>query len=743
MESRGVHRGLSLLFLCASLAWGQGSGTFKLGLTAPFSGSHALKGASLKQGVDLAVHEWNAKGGVLGRRIELVRADDKDTLSLAAPACSKLITEDNVTAIIGPISTEACFEAAAFCQRSGIPMLAPVSSDPKITEVGDLIFRASTTDLFLGGAGARYAIDSLHARTATCIYNEKDPGCKQLAESFWETFTTSGRQMLIYEGKAPGVGRLAELVAQVVAAKPDVVYLPKPNVELVAFAKNLRSAGFAGAILGADGWGSDPSVMAAAQELEGVFFTSQVAFMEGTPGAGFSARFRAAYHLSADSLAAHGYDAANVLLDAVRRSGSGNPSAIQEALFATDLQTLCGRLRFDQDGDAVKSVPVLAYVKGRPEFQALVEPSEPAKTSKVAFKPEVKYGAKELHLGLVAPLSGEGASFGRSAQLGAWLAVAEWNARGGVIGRWIKLNSADDQGDPSMGAKAFRKLIVEDRVAAIVGTIMSKVSLVGAPVCESFRMPMVSPTSTNPKVTEAGSYIFRACFIDPYQGVAGAKFAFRHLKAKRAACLFNGVNDYSRGLSEEFQRTFKHLGGEMVAVESHASGLTDFKGYLSRILMAEPEVIFISDYYNETATIAKQVRALGYKGPLIGGDGWDSPKLVELAGEAIEGCFFINHFAVDDPNRASKEFVANFIVKYRIVPDAIAVLAYDSVNLVLEAVQRAESVEGAAIQAALLTAKTETVCGSLTFDAYRNPIKPAVVLQIKEGKHVYYATVEP
>jgi branched-chain amino acid transport system substrate-binding protein len=181
----------------------------------------------------------------------------------------------------------------------------------------------------------------------------------------------------------------------------------------------------------------------------------------------------------------------------------------------------------------------------------------------------------------------------------------------------------------------------------------------------------------------------------------------------------------------------------MVAVESHASGLTDFKGYLSRILMAEPEVIFISDYYNETATIAKQVRALGYKGPLIGGDGWDSPKLVELAGEAIEGCFFINHFAVDDPNRASKEFVANFIVKYRIVPDAIAVLAYDSVNLVLEAVQRAESVEGAAIQAALLTAKTETVCGSLTFDAYRNPIKPAVVLQIKEGKHVYYATVEP
>jgi len=350
---------------------------------------------------------------------------------------------------------------------------------------------------------------------------------------------------------------------------------------------------------------------------------------------------------------------------------------------------------------------------------------------------------KTFNLGGVAPVTGEAATFGVASHNGIDMAVEEWNANGGVLGKQIKLSFADDKGDPAEGATVFTKLIEQDKVSAIVGTVMSKVSLAGAPICQAAQIPMISPTSTNPKVTLVGDYIFRACFIDPFQGTVGAKFATEELKAKKAACLFDVGNDYTKGLAEFFKTKFTDLGGEVTAFEGHATGVTDFKAQLTKIIATKPEVLYVSDYYNDVALIAKQARELGFKGPLIGGDGWDSPKLTEIGGQALEGCFFTNHYAADDTRPIIQEFVKKYRAKYNADPDALACLAYDATYLVLNAAKTAGKLEGPAIKDALKATDMAVVSGQVKFDENRNPVKSAVVIEIKGGKFVYRATVNP
>jgi len=351
--------------------------------------------------------------------------------------------------------------------------------------------------------------------------------------------------------------------------------------------------------------------------------------------------------------------------------------------------------------------------------------------------------SSEIKIGGVAPLTGEAATFGASSKQGMDLAIEEWNAKGGIDGKKITLAFADDKGDPAEGATVFTKLIQQDKVVAIVGPVMSKVALAGAPICQAAQIPQISSTATNPKVTEVGDYIFRACFIDPFQGTVGAKFAYETLNAKKAACLFDVGNDYTKGLSEFFKDTFTKLGGEIVAFEGHATGTTDFKAQLTKIIAAKPDIIYVSDYYNDAALIAKQARELGYKGPMGGGDGWDSPKLTEIGGAAVEGCWFSNHYAADDTTPMVQDFVKKFKAKYNAEPDALAVLAYDGMNIMLDAIKRAGKTDGPSIQTALKATDIQVVSGHVKFDDHRNPLKSAVIVEVKNGKVVYRATVNP
>jgi branched-chain amino acid transport system substrate-binding protein len=353
-------------------------------------------------------------------------------------------------------------------------------------------------------------------------------------------------------------------------------------------------------------------------------------------------------------------------------------------------------------------------------------------------------GAQTIKIGGIGPVTGEAATFGVSTKQGIELAVAEWNAKGGVLGKKIQLVFADDKGDPAEGATVYTKLIQQDQVAAIVGTVMSKVTLAGAPICQAAKIPMISPTSTNEKVTQVGDYIFRACFIDPFQGTVGAKFSYKDLKARNAAVIFDVGNDYSKGLAENFKKSFEALGGKIVAYEGHPSGTIDFKAQLTKIVQAKPDVIYVPDYYQDVAPIAVQARDLGYKGPLVGGDGWDSPDLFKLGGTAVNNGFFTNHYAPDSTTPQVVNFVKNYKAKYAgATPDALAALAYDATNIMLNAIKVAGSTDGAKIRDAL--AKTDLACvsGQVKFDANRNPIKGAVIIEAKDGKQVYRTTVNP
>ena len=350
---------------------------------------------------------------------------------------------------------------------------------------------------------------------------------------------------------------------------------------------------------------------------------------------------------------------------------------------------------------------------------------------------------KEIRIGGVGPLTGEAATFGVSTKNGYDMAVAEWNAKGGVLGKQVKLTFADDKGDPAEGATVFTKLIEQDKSVAIIGTVMSKVSLAGAPICQNAKIPMIATSSTNPKVTEVGDYIFRACFIDPFQGTVGAKFAFEDLKAKTAACIFDVGNDYTKGLSEFFKAKFTALGGQVVGYEGHATGTTDFKAQLTKVLAAKPDVLYVSDYYNDVALIAKQARELGFKGPMLGGDGWDSPKLMEVGGAAVEGCYFTNHYSQDDTTPLVQDFVKSYKAKYNAAPDALAALGYDATNVMLDAIKRAGSTDGDKIKAAMQATDLQTVTGKVKFDSDRNPVKSAVIIEIKGGKQVFRTTVNP
>lgn len=350
-------------------------------------------------------------------------------------------------------------------------------------------------------------------------------------------------------------------------------------------------------------------------------------------------------------------------------------------------------------------------------------------------------GDKEIKIGGAGPVTGDSATFGISTRNGYDIAIEEWNAKGGVLGKQVKMMFADDKGDPAEGATVWTKMIEQDKCIAIVGTVFSKVSLAGAPICQAAKVPMLTPASTNPKVTKVGDWIFRSCFIDTFQGSVGAKFATETLKARKAACFFDVGDDYSKGLTEFFKAKFISLGGAIVGYEGHATGAVDFKAQLTKILASNPDVLYLSDHYNDAALAAKQARELGYKGPLLGGNGWESPKLIELGGAALEGCFYTNDYSSDDTSPLVQNFVKSYKAKYNEVPDALAALGYDGMNIMLDAIQRAGSTKNVDIRAALLKTDWPGVTGHVKFDENRDSVKSVAIIAIKGGKLVFHSTV--
>jgi len=358
-------------------------------------------------------------------------------------------------------------------------------------------------------------------------------------------------------------------------------------------------------------------------------------------------------------------------------------------------------------------------------------------------------GGNKIKLGLIAPLTGDVKTFGESTRNGYQLAVDEANAAGGINGKLIEPKIADDKNDPTECANAGSKLINQDGVKLIVGSVASKCSNPLSDLCQSSKVVMISTASTNPMVTVTDKgvrkdYVFRACYIDPFQGAVGARFALDNLKAKTAAVLYDVGNDYSKGLAEYFKNTFTQGGGTIVLYKSYAKDDVDFSSLLTDVKQANPEVLFLPDYYQKVGLIARKARELNIPAKLLGGDGWDSPDMTKIAGDAINGGYFTNHYSPDDQRPEVQDFVKKYKAKYGASPDALATLAYDATNLMLEAIRRAGNEKPEAVRDAMAKISDfPTVSGKISFDQNGNPLKSAVVLQYQNGQQKYVATVNP
>ena len=359
-------------------------------------------------------------------------------------------------------------------------------------------------------------------------------------------------------------------------------------------------------------------------------------------------------------------------------------------------------------------------------------------------------GSGEILIGHVASLSGDTATFGVSADEGIHLALDEINKTGVLGGRKIKILTEDDRSMGDEAKTAANKLISRDHVVAILGEIASSRSIAMAPVCEDAKIPMLSPGSTNPKVTQGFEYVFRNCFIDPFQGTAMATYAMKAppdgLGLKKFAVLYPVNSDYGVGLKTFFENAVKKAGGEIVAEAAYTEKTDiDFKGQLTKIKAESPQAIFVSGYYTEAGLIAKQARQLGITVPLMGGDGWDSDQTLKIGGDAVNGCYFSNHYSPDEDRPDVKKFVADYKARYNgKVPDAMAILGYDAMRIMADAINRAGSTNGDKIRDALAATKDFPGASGITsIDKDHNAKKSVVILKIDNGEFKYAGSVKP
>ncbi|HHT05224.1 MAG TPA: ABC transporter substrate-binding protein [Hydrogenispora sp.] len=347
-------------------------------------------------------------------------------------------------------------------------------------------------------------------------------------------------------------------------------------------------------------------------------------------------------------------------------------------------------------------------------------------------------GSDTLKIGTIMSTSGPVSHFGSQCRDAMLMAVDEFNARGGVLGKQVELIVEDDEKNPEKTMNALVKLVTKDKVKAVLGALTSDCTLAITQEAQRRGVLLFTPTSTNDMVTDAGDLIFRSCFKDSFQGQVMAQFAVENLKATKAAVLYDMNNDYSTGLTKSFEETFAALGGTVVASESYAGGDKDFNAQITKIKAAAPDVLFLPDYYNTVSLIINQVRNQGLDAVLLGPDGWD--ELVGQAGEEAVGGYFCNHYSPDAEDDDVQEFVRKYRERYGITPNALAALGYDAAYILLEAIERAGTDDPQALKAALMETNKKYVTGHITFDENHNPVKSTTILKVIQGADGKLAT---
>ena len=358
----------------------------------------------------------------------------------------------------------------------------------------------------------------------------------------------------------------------------------------------------------------------------------------------------------------------------------------------------------------------------------------------------------DILVGEYGSLTGTEATFGQSTHNGIMMAADEINGAGGINGRKIKIITEDDQSKSEEAVTAVQKLISQNQVVAVLGEVASSSSIAAAPICQNSKVPMITPSSTNPEVTKKGDYIFRMCFTDDYQGHSMADYVAKQVGVKTAAILTDVKSDYSQGLGHFFEERFTQDGGKIVARASNEPyalvlprGDSDFRAQLTSVKTANPQILFVPGYYTDIGQIANQSKDLGMTMPVVGGDGWESPKLIEIGGKALEGCYYSNHYFYGDAAPAVRNFVEKYKQRYGVTPDALAALGYDTMRVLADSMKRAGKLDGASLRDAIGATKGFAgVTGTINLGPDRNPIgKKLVIEEIRNGQLTLKATVEP
>ncbi|MBR5867081.1 MAG: ABC transporter substrate-binding protein [Spirochaetaceae bacterium] len=356
-----------------------------------------------------------------------------------------------------------------------------------------------------------------------------------------------------------------------------------------------------------------------------------------------------------------------------------------------------------------------------------------------------KETSDSIKIGGIFPLSGPVAVYGTECRNGIQLAIDEINAAGGINGKMIVLIGEDDEGNPEKSVNAYKKLVTKDKCKIIIGSLTSGCTAAISSLAQAQKVLLLAPAATQTDITDAGDFVFRACFIDPFQGTVGGKFAYDSLGATKAAVLYDVGNDYSIGLYENFKKSFEAAGGEIVSAESYSTGDMDFNAQLTKIKTTNPDVVYLPDYYGTVALIAKQLRAQGINTPIVGADGWDG--IVDNAGDEVLNGFYSNHYAADSTDSKVVEFVSSYEAKYGSTPVSFAALGYDCVYLLKDAMAKSGSFDSVVLKGTLMETDGSYVTGNLKFDEKRNPVKSAVMMEVvkKDGKlaPVYKTTVNP
>jgi branched-chain amino acid transport system substrate-binding protein len=728
----------------------------KVGWFGALTGDWALWGEASRNGTQFTIDMINEAGGVLGgRQLELVSYDNKSDQLESVNVVKRLITEDGVVTVIGTNSSGSNIAVAPIAEENKVPVIATYATNPRVTqpEEGVLMkytYRVCFTDPYQGSVMADFAFSDLGARKAAVLYEISSDYSVGLRDFFVQRWEALGGELVADEAFKTGDVEFRAQLTSIKDAEPDVIIMPFLAKEVALAAKQARDLGITVPFVGGDGWPSPTLLEMAASAVEGCYFVDHT-----NVNAENVQDYRTAYEerfgkdIQVNAIMTH--DAVMVLVAAIEKAGSADPVAIRDALEQIDpVEGFTGNITIDPEthNPLGKSAVIMTVKDGAFEYHKVFEPMGGAEAPEEPKEPAADL--EPIKVGWFGALTGDWALWGEASRNGTLFTMEMINEAGGLLGgRQFELIAYDNKSDQLESVNVVKRLITEDDVVTVIGTNSSGSNIAVAPIGEENKVPIISTYATNPRVTQPEEgvlmeYTFRVCFTDPYQGSVMADFAYGDLGARKAAVLYEISSDYSVGLRDFFVQRWEELGGELVADEAFKTGDVEFRAQLTSIKDAEPDVIIMPFLAKEAALAAKQARDLGISVPFIGGDGWPSPTLLEMAASAVEGCYFVDHTNVNAEN--VQGYRADYTERFGTDIQVNAIMTHDAVLVLAAAIEKAGSTDPEAIRDALEEIDpVEGFTGDISIDpATHNPIgKSAVIMTIKDGAFEFYTIVEP